>query len=247
MNIKIMQVDVGSGTQWGGELAPRVIREICIPSVQAYAAKHDYEYQLITESSYSTAIGPLDFLATEKKHYAFERYLNLKTEADAIVYLDNDIYVSKLAQQLPDISGILAVYEPGYTNSRRIFVSENGLDVNREYANSGMIMADRDSAGHLSEYMVDRARRRDRAKGKNTDNMMFNEYILANQERFRALPEQWNYMPMLAGSSLGLRSNFMHLVGTAGKKLLDQLVTTGRPIDELLEAIASGLLHLKIN
>ena len=158
MSTKIIQLDIGRGTQWGTDLAPKVIREICIPSAKAYAKRHGYEYELITESRYENEVGELNFLATRNKHFSFERYLNLNSAHDQIAYIDNDVYISDAAEALPVIQGISASYEPGFTNSRNIFIQENSLDKNHEYINSGVIFSDRNTAETICSYMIDRAK-----------------------------------------------------------------------------------------
>ena len=48
----IIQVDIGQGTQWGNNKTINPIREIFIPSVRQYCSKFNYDYLLITESTY---------------------------------------------------------------------------------------------------------------------------------------------------------------------------------------------------
>jgi len=246
MTTLILQVDIKNGTQWGGKPAVDIIRNYCIPSVKSYAQKHGYTHELLTESTYEKRIGPFDFLMKETKHYAFERYLNLDTEFDKLVYIDNDIYVSSQAQKLPEIKGLMAVREPGNTNSQKMFTSFNKLPLDAAYFNSGMFMANQDAAKKLGEYMIHRATNYIRAKGKSTDNMMFNEYILEENPVFSELNEEWNYMPMLKGASKGLCANFMHLVGIDGKNFLSQLIKLGHPLDILLEKITSGEIKVDL-
>jgi len=246
MSTKIIQVDIGEGTQWGEDLARSVIRDICIPSVKSYANKFGYDYELLTSSTYKEKIGSFDFLMKESKHYAFERYLHLDSAYDYLVYIDNDIYISESAERLPDIHGLMATAEPGNTNSKNMFVQLNNLNPSTHYINSGMFMADKDSAKQLGDYMIYRAKNYLRAKGKSTDNMMFNEYIISDlNPTFSELGEKWNYMPMLPGSTVGLSANFMHLVGIDGKAFLTQLNEINAPMTELLEMITTGKIKIK--
>jgi len=240
MTTLILQIDIGHGTQWGDESAPDIFRSICIPSVKNYAQRHGYDYELITESSYLSKIGPLNFLLTESKHYSFERYLRLKTHHENVVYIDNDIYISDVAGPLPEICGLMAVAEPGKTNSQKLFSEVHNLPHDTTYYNSGLFMADRHTADAICDYMIYRATNNQKAKGKSTDNMMFNEFVHYEQSQFIELSEKWNYMPMLIGSSKGLRSNCLHLVGKHGKLFLSKLVSTGHPIKPLLENITIG-------
>ena len=246
MNILILQIDIGHGTQWGDLNTPNIIREHCIPSVKKYAAKHNYDYELITNSTYLEKIGPLDFLETENKHFSFERYLRLNSSYDAVAYIDNDVYVNKNANPLPDIDCLMASAEPEKTNSQEIFSRLNKLSADTLYFNSGVFFADNSSAKRICAYMTDRAKRKIRAKGKSTDNMMFNEYVYQENPSFQILPESWNYMPMLPGATKGLNANFLHLVGGHGKNLLKQLSNLQYPMEQLLDSIVSGQLEIEL-
>jgi len=240
MSTLIIQVDIGPGTQWGKSSAADIIRKTCIPSVKNYAKKHGYSYNLITDSSYKSKIGPFNFLMTKAKHFAFERYLHLDTDFNTIVYIDNDIFISSTASKLPLIRGLMACAEPGKTNSQEIFSSINNLPEHTPYYNSGMFMAEKEAAKLLGDYMIHRAKNYIRAKGKNTDNMMFNEYIFNEKIIFNRLDEKWNYMPMLEGALEGVKANFLHLVGIEGKRLLDHLKAINCPMNELLEMVIAG-------
>ena len=234
--IKIIQIDIAEGTQWGDANTNKFIRQICIPSVQRYCQKHGYEYQLITESKYEKEIGKFDFLATKLKHYAFERYYYLFGEKSFNIYLDNDIYIFNEADPLPPIKGLMNVREPE-GNSSKIFREVNNLPPDIPYYNSGVIMADKDNSKKLSEYMINRLLTYKRAKGKNTDNMMLNEYLIENEIEFNELGCEWNYMPFLPNSEKTTKPNFFHFVGTEGKKLITFINTKKIDIENLTSKI----------
>ena len=48
----VIQIDIDVGTQWGDSRTINPIREIFIPSVKHYCNKFNYDYILITESTY---------------------------------------------------------------------------------------------------------------------------------------------------------------------------------------------------
>ena len=234
--VRIIQIDIAEGTQWGDANTNKFIRQICIPSVQRYCQKYGYEYQLITESKYEKEIGKFDFLATKLKHYAFERYYYLFGEESFNVYLDNDIYIFNEADPLPPIKGLMNVREPE-GNSSKIFREVNNLPPDIPYYNSGVIMADKDNSKKLSEYMINRLLTYRRAKGKNTDNMMLNEYLIENEIEFNELGCEWNYMPFLPNSEKTTKPNFFHFVGTEGKKLITFINTKKIDIENLTSKI----------
>ena len=70
--------------------------------------------------------------------------------------------------------------------------------------------------------MILRAKNYKRAQGKNTDNMMLNEYLLEHKDKieFNILDKKWNYMPFLDDSPVKISPNFYHFVGKAGKELI---------------------------
>ena len=234
--IKIIQIDIAEGTQWGDANTNKFIRQICIPSVQRYCQKHGYEYQLITESKYEKEIGKFDFLATKLKHYAFERYYYLFGEKSFNIYLDNDIYIFNEADPLPPIKGLMNVREPE-GNSSKIFREVNNLPPDIPYYNSGVTFCDSSISEHLSNYMLERLKKQKRAKGKNTDNMMLNEYLIENEIEFNELGCEWNYMPFLPNSEKTTKPNFFHFVGTEGKKLITFINTKKIDIENLTSKI----------
>ena len=225
--ISILQIDISNGTQWGDTNTTNFIRKVCIPSVKNYCKKYGYKHILINESIYEKVNGKFDFFSQKSKHYAFERYYHLNTNCDQSVYLDNDIYIFKNAEPLPLINGLMAVKEP-QSEIRKLFQSTNSLSNDFPYFNSGVIMCDQDNAINLSNYMLRRLSNYQRAKGKNTDNMMLNEYILYNLDKllFHEIECKWNYMPFLIGSKKISNPNFYHFVGYMGSQVISHIINT---------------------
>ena len=73
--------------------------------------------------------------------------------------------------------------------------------------------------------------------GKNTDNMMLNEYIIEYPNNFNALENVWNYMPFLDNSKKILKPNFFHFVGIPGKRLLLNIQKKTKNIGVALEEL----------
>ena len=231
----ILQIDINQGTQWGDTSTSNFIREVCIPSVNKYCLKYDYHHLLVKESIYEKQNGKFDFLATKSKHYSFERYFHLNNKSyDQIIYIDNDVFILDYAEPLPSIKGLMNAPEPD-GNSSKIFREVNDLNSNQLYFNSGVTMCDQTTANHLSEYMLDRLSNYKRAKGKNTDNMMLNEYILDNKENFNILDNKWNYMPFLKNSVSINRPNFFHFVGIHGKQLVQLILKNKFEINDFIK------------
>lgn len=160
------------------------------------------------------------FFRKKLKHYAFERYFYLN-QYEYSVYLDNDIYIMDKAEPLPELNGIMCVKEPD-NKSSNIFRKSNNLIPSYPYFNSGVIMCDNIHASKICDYMIFRVKNGILAKGKNTDNMMLNEYLIEkkNEINFQAINEKWNYMPFISKNIKKIYPNFYHFVGKAGKELI---------------------------
>ena len=221
-NYLIIQIDIGSGTQWGSKDTINPIRDIFIPSVKKYCNKFHYDYSLIKESVYEARHGNFDFLATKNKHYSFERYFHFKNDYDYTIYIDNDVYIFPDAEALPEFEGLRNVREPE-GNSSKIFREVNNLDDSYGYFNSGVTFCDNITANKLANYMISRLVKKNRAKGKNSDNMLLNEFIIENKEIFKEIGCEWNYMPFLPNSKIIEKPNFFHFVGILGKEIINKL------------------------
>ena len=232
----IIQTDIGRGTQWGTINTINPIREIFIPSVKEYCSKHKYEHLLIIESEYDKRFGTYDFLDSVNKHYSFERYFHFKNEYDFTIYIDNDVYIYPDANPLPNFKGLMNVKEPE-GNSSKIFRQVNNLNESYAYYNSGVTFCDKNTASLLADYMMDRLHNKERPKGKNSDNMLLNEFILENLDIFNELSSEWNYMPFLPNFNKKLKPNFFHFVGIIGKQILNKLQQNQINIIEFLEEI----------
>ena len=232
----ILQIDIGEGTQWGNEKTIDPIREIFIPSVKNYSIKYGYEHRLIKNSTYENEFGGFDFLSSRSKHYSFERYFHFNNDYDYTIYIDNDVYIYPDAQPLFEFSGLCNVREPEGSSSL-LFREVNSLDNSFGYFNSGVTFCDNPTAKILSKYMIDRMVNKERAKGKNSDNMLLNEFIINNRSNFLELGGEWNYMPFLPNSKKIQQPNFFHFVGIMGKKIINNLQQNNINIKDFLNEI----------
>ena len=229
----IIQIDIGPGTQWGNKETINPIRNIFIPSVKKYCKKYQYDYSLIKKISNEARYGNFDFLDTKEKHYSFDRYFYFNNDYDYTIYLDNDIYVFPDADPLPEFKGLGNVREPEGNSSKK-FRKFYNLDNSFVYFNSGVTFSDNLTAKKLSKYMISRLDKKDRAKGKNTDNMMLNEFIIENKEIFNEIGPEWNYMPFLPNIKKIKKPNFFHFVGITGKEIINSLIQKKVNIEDFL-------------
>jgi hypothetical protein len=82
--------------------------------------------------------------------------------------------------------------------------------------------------------MIDRLVNKNRAKGKNSDNMLLNEFIIENKKIFNELGCEWNYMPFLENSAKIKKPNFFHFVGILGKEIINTLQNKNIDIESFL-------------
>ena len=232
----IIQIDIAQGTQWGNSSTINPIRQLFMPSVKQYCKKFNYDYLLISESIYEKEYGKFDFLETKNKHYSFERYFHFNNEYEYTVYIDNDVYIYPEAKKLPKIKGLMNVREPE-GNSSKIFREVNHLNQNIGYFNSGVTFCDNMTAKILSKYMIKRLENKIKSKGKNSDNMLLNEFIIQTNVTFQELGCEWNYMPFLANSPKIENPNFFHFVGIHGKKIINDLQLNKIEILDFLDQI----------
>ena len=85
--------------------------------------------------------------------------------------------------------------------------------------------------------MIDRLNNKIRAKGKNSDNMLLNEFIVENKEIFTEIGNEWNYMPFLPNSKIIQKPNFFHFVGILGKEIINKLQEKNINIENFLSEI----------
>ena len=232
-NKTIIQTDIDIGTQWGNPETLNFIRNVCIPSVKKYCDKFNYNYVLITKSKYKEKFGDYNFFDKKLKHFAFERYFYLMNY-DFPVYLDNDIYIFNEANPLPEINGIMCSQEPE-SKSSRIFRQCNNISSNTPYYNSGVIMCDKANAENICNYMEYRVANKIHAKGKNTDNMMLNEYLNESKGsiNFNLLDSSWNFMPFLGDMKKNIMPNFYHFVGSGGKEVISFYLEFKKKVPEM--------------
>jgi hypothetical protein len=71
--------------------------------------------------------------------------------------------------------------------------------------------------------MIHRLQNKIRPKGKNSDNMLLNEFILENKKLFNEMGNEWNYMPFSPNFTKIKKPNFFHFVGMVGKEIINKL------------------------
>ena len=85
--------------------------------------------------------------------------------------------------------------------------------------------------------LINRLDKKIRSKGKNSDNMLLNEFILEYPNIFTEIGCEWNYMPFLQNSIKTSDPNFFHFVGIIGKQIINKLQQNRISIINFLEEV----------
>ena len=85
--------------------------------------------------------------------------------------------------------------------------------------------------------MLNRLQKNIKAKGKNSDNMLLNEFILKHNKFFSEIGCEWNYMPFLKNSPKTNKPNFFHFVGIVGKQIINKLQDNNISIESFLSEL----------
>ena len=178
-------------------------KNICMPSVQKWAIKYGYDYQLITESTllnngFYTGDNVLP------KLYSTERIMHMYNESyDYVLYLDSDIYISPFASEFRFIKGISCCKDirPELEESKFIienteenfFKKYNTTGANYNYYNFGVFAIDKETAKSFKEYALDRYSRKVNINPFNNDQDFLNHWQLSNKTLFNTLDYKWNF------------------------------------------------------
>lgn len=209
--------------------AAALFEKYCIPSVKEYCLKHKYDYKMITE--YPTDIDILFFnKSTKGKDYDYSkggknkcstliRYLNMGLEEyDQIVILDNDIWIPKWAQPLPEINGHHGAPDLGKDWNHPHFI---------KFVNGGVQMVNKQAGKSLRDFV------RYKCEHKilppvHTDQSYMNEWRSKNPAISYMLDKKWNFMvgcyPRTEDYS---KYNFIHYAGWDGRSMLVEDVKKG--------------------
>jgi hypothetical protein len=230
MKIKVIQVKIGTASY--AYNSPKVgdhFEQHLMPTVRRYCDKYGYDYTLITDypkdrdllwfnkntkpSNYDYSVGG------KQKASTLVRYLNMfDDEYDAIVTLDNDIYVPENAEPLPVIKGHMAIQDLGkewglirgkYNLPSDIFV------------NGGVQMVNQEAGKRIYDYFCNVVDNRiEPIAGYHSDQGYMNHFRSLNHDVCHLLDFKWNYMVGCHSEELRFRgNNFIHYAGNAERKM----------------------------
>lgn len=227
MKTLVFQVKVGSGSgyAYNDPNAPDLFDAYLVPTVVEYCKAHGYDYECITE--YPKDRDLLWFnKGKDYKSATLIRYLNMNRDYDRIVSLDNDVWIPKWAEPLPDVEGHHACRDYGKTWES--FRSKHDLpdDI---FVNAGVQMVNREAGQSLSKYLnkvVDT--KMAPISGYHSDQGYMNYWRSKNKNLAKYIDIKWNYMVGCHPRTTNYEQyNFIHYAGDATRKLLREDIMKG--------------------
>ena len=224
MKTLIYQINIGKGTNWLGDQVSDLLNKYFIPSVKNYAKRYNYDYRVFKEDIFVNY--GKNFLLTKGTALSFNKWLYLKyLDYDQIAYIDTDVYVSKNAEKLPIVKNFNCVAEPDQMETHNLYRNYYSLEKNFKYINAGVFICDRNSGQYISEYMIERIRKKKKGRPKNTCNGILNEFLYLNDKnyKFNLLNKKWNHLYLYSNKKDVIKANFTHICGGDGKQFLIDL------------------------
>lgn len=235
MKVLILQVSIGtSGYVYSTPGAAADFDRYLIPTVIRYCDKYGYDYQMIKEYpcdlswfNRSTKPGNFDYSKSGKqKASTLVRYLHMhQPEYDAIVSLDNDIYIPSDAEPLPEIQGHMAVPDLGKTweGFRKKVKLPNDI-----FVNAGVQMVDRVTGTQLYSYFKSIVKNKTPPIfGYHSDQGYMNYFRACNLEISHTLGYEWNYMTSCHKPRNIEGKNFVHYAGVEAREYFYEDLKSG--------------------
>ena len=240
----IIQVEVGGtgGYVYNPNVSPDAkaaskLFDKLTTTVERYCKTHGYDYKKITEYpkdldityfNYSSKGENYDFSTGGKnKCSTLIRYLNMHDDKyDAIVTLDNDIWIPIWAEPLPEIKGHHGVEDLGKDYSG--FNSQFGIPFNK-FINGGVQMVNKKAGQSICQYITEAVKNKTRPIGNlHTDQSFMNHWRAQNIHHAYLLPIKWNYMVDCHERTFNYKDyNFVHYAGWKGRTTLIQDYSKG--------------------
>ena len=215
MKVLVFQVQIGDSGYNYGRYSGLDTLKYCQPSVLRYCKKYGYDYQLIDSNPGFDIDWYYHKLFPERKCSStlIRYHLMGNDNYDAVVSLDNDVYITEHAEPLPFIEGHMGVYS--YHNINR--------HNNKPFVNGGVQMVDYKTGCVIKKYFETICERKILPpKTFFSDQYFINYFRLKNPETSFVLPSKWNYI-IKDNQPLDYKAaNFIHYASESGRKQLLQ-------------------------
>jgi hypothetical protein len=213
MKVLIYQVHIGnSGYIYKNYLEVDTLK-YCQPSVLRYCKKYGYEYQLIDSNPGFDIDWYYHKLFPKRKcSSTLIRYLLMgNNNYDAIVSLDNDIYITEHAEPLPFIEGHMGVHS--YHNINRYN--------NKPFINGGVQMVDQNTGFTIKKFFEKICDKKVLPPDSFFSDQYFINYFRSKNPHVSfIIPSKWNYL-IKENQPLNYKSvNFIHYASEKGRRQL---------------------------
>jgi hypothetical protein len=239
MKVLVIQVKIDDAafSMPGYEQAHLDFKKYLVPSVERYCDKYGYDYMEITD--YPKDID-VKWFTTDKFNpprniaSAIIRYHYMHNENyDAVVSLDNDVYITSHAEPLPVIIGHMAVDDINMDKKRKKYDALNRFlkRINTSKVgviNSGVQMVDSE-VGLMIKKFMDRVCEKQihPLEGYYCEQNYINYFRSKFPDKCNLLEPKWNYMASRYEYTDYSDANFVHFCGPTGRKLFYRDLNNG--------------------
>jgi hypothetical protein len=239
MKVLILQVNANnkSGYEYGfKDIQEQNFNEILQNSVKKYCKKYNYEYTLVKEKPDNYDISWFRDLSSPNREIntTLIRYYYMFVEGyDAVVSLDNDIYITNHAKPLPKISGHMGVYDTkeycydkGSINFKRYY---DKLELDKTgFINGGVQMVDALTGSMIKNFFAQICSKRvfplfDYYSDQNYMNYFRHKY----PEKATVLDKSWNFLVSRYKYENYSNINFVHYSGVFGRRIFHRDLKEG--------------------
>ena len=210
------------------------VEELLMPSVQKYCNRYGYDYALFRKVPKELNV---EWFKDEKYperniSSTLIRYFQMFNENyDAVVSLDNDIYITPHAEPLPNISGHMGVHDILFNNSDYLqnFPSYyKKIDTSIGIINGGVQMADCDTGLQIKKYIKSICENKTPPIQKYySDQNYINYFRYKIPEKSKLLENKWNFLVSRYKYDNLDGLNFVHYSGYYGRRILYRDIQKG--------------------
>jgi hypothetical protein len=224
----IIQVKVGDAAGYDyNKPMGNLFENVLMPSVRRYCEKNEYDYLLIEEYPKEYDINFFHTLNPKNKNKGSTliRYLNMNRNYDRIVSLDNDIWIPKHAQRLPEINGHMAVRDIGKSWRE----SKTPNLAHGKFVNGGVQMVDRATGLKIHEYFKTVVKEKiPPINDYHSDQSYLNDWRGKNAMFAHLLDKKWNFMVSCHERRNNYNGiNFVHYAGAEARDILHDDLANG--------------------
>lgn len=239
MKVLVLQVKIGeaSYSMPGYEDAHNDFKKYLIPSVQKYCEKYGYDYLEVTECPKELDVSWFTtsrFIPKRNIGSTLIRYYMMHQEGyDAVVSLDNDIYITPNAEPLPEIIGHMGVHDINIEKRRKTYITLDNfirrIDTSKVgVINAGVQMVDSETGQMIKKYIKQVCDNQIHPIANYYSDQNYINYFRSKfPERSKLINTKWNFLVNRHDYSDYHGINFVHYCGPSGRKLFYRDLNNG--------------------